>query len=77
MKEHKEVVQLLKSWEYKNQFASVNLMPGVVQLLKSWEYKNTVQKLKKSLMVVQLLKSWEYKNKEDSTNPADYSCTVT
>ena len=35
-----KVVQLLKSWEYKNilQFFQLGLV--VVQLLKSWEYKN-------------------------------------
>ena len=35
-----EVVQLLKSWEYKN-FSTVTVeIRNVVQLLKSWEYKN-------------------------------------
>ena len=35
-----QIVQLLKSWEYKN--SGVGLQRGdiVVQLLKSWEYKN-------------------------------------
>ena len=36
----KMVVQLLKSWEYKNmEYAYANGL-DVVQLLKSWEYKN-------------------------------------
>ena len=34
------VVQLLKSWEYKNVNFSGMLRNAVVQLLKSWEYKN-------------------------------------
>ena len=34
------VVQLLKSWEYKNLVAYLENVGGVVQLLKSWEYKN-------------------------------------
>ena len=34
------VVQLLKSWEYKNNGRIWNDTEIVVQLLKSWEYKN-------------------------------------
>ena len=56
------VVQLLKSWEYKNRFPFTNLDNFVVQLLKSWEYKNTQEHWKSERTVVQLLKSWEYKN---------------
>ena len=36
------VVQLLKSWEYKNATDLSLDEPRVVQLLKSWEYKNSV-----------------------------------
>ena len=36
------VVQLLKSWEYKNNQTKSHESPEVVQLLKSWEYKNRV-----------------------------------
>ena len=36
----KLVVQLLKSWEYKNMEWLHNRKKRVVQLLKSWEYKN-------------------------------------
>ena len=35
-----EVVQLLKSWEYKNLEIRPMSVDKVVQLLKSWEYKN-------------------------------------
>ena len=34
------VVQLLKSWEYKNVLLALLSIDLVVQLLKSWEYKN-------------------------------------
>ena len=34
------VVQLLKSWEYKNGDKIDKIFKTVVQLLKSWEYKN-------------------------------------
>ena len=34
------VVQLLKSWEYKNHHRNPKTIALVVQLLKSWEYKN-------------------------------------
>ena len=34
------VVQLLKSWEYKNLLTARKKLTKVVQLLKSWEYKN-------------------------------------
>ena len=37
------VVQLLKSWEYKNSCGVVLAICNVVQLLKSWEYKNTLK----------------------------------
>ena len=57
-----EVVQLLKSWEYKNQLEGLPFYRIVVQLLKSWEYKNFSFLLNNSIDVVQLLKSWEYKN---------------
>ena len=36
----KIVVQLLKSWEYKNRDTGAVDGFEVVQLLKSWEYKN-------------------------------------
>ena len=35
------VVQLLKSWEYKNGNVAIITSSIVVQLLKSWEYKNS------------------------------------
>ena len=35
-----DVVQLLKSWEYKNSQYNRTIIFDVVQLLKSWEYKN-------------------------------------
>ena len=56
------VVQLLKSWEYKNKEDSTNPSDYVVQLLKSWEYKNETIEPVYTPGVVQLLKSWEYKN---------------
>ena len=56
------VVQLLKSWEYKNDTYQYQRLVGVVQLLKSWEYKNASPYRLVSVRVVQLLKSWEYKN---------------
>ena len=56
------VVQLLKSWEYKNQYKGEDMTANVVQLLKSWEYKNRLAFWKDQPLVVQLLKSWEYKN---------------
>ena len=34
------VLQLLKSWEYKNISFWINPQYEVLQLLKSWEYKN-------------------------------------
>ena len=36
------VVQLLKSWEYKNGNVFNRNSVKVVQLLKSWEYKNNI-----------------------------------
>ena len=56
------VVQLLKSWEYKNSEETKEAFRGVVQLLKSWEYKNPELAQNNYELVVQLLKSWEYKN---------------
>ena len=38
----RRVVQLLKSWEYKNVLHWMVLHRLVVQLLKSWEYKNCI-----------------------------------
>ena len=56
------VVQLLKSWEYKNKIVGQDTYELVVQLLKSWEYKNKEARVSMRKIVVQLLKSWEYKN---------------
>ena len=56
------VVQLLKSWEYKNLWLRLVYHRHVVQLLKSWEYKNFSGIILFISSVVQLLKSWEYKN---------------
>ena len=56
------VVQLLKSWEYKNVSPIWAVQSTVVQLLKSWEYKNFLKYCLPRASVVQLLKSWEYKN---------------
>ena len=60
------VVQLLKSWEYKNKSQRPQRKNKVVQLLKSWEYKNSATLFYPSYQVVQLLKSWEYKNRDIS-----------
>ena len=57
-----QVVQLLKSWEYKNVCMTTKFPAKVVQLLKSWEYKNDKWLPELTQVVVQLLKSWEYKN---------------
>ena len=57
------IVQLLKSWEYKNLSDKQSEDNGVVQLLKSWEYKNRDNDVMSIPLVVQLLKSWEYKNR--------------
>ena len=56
------IVQLLKSWEYKNKASMIQLIALIVQLLKSWEYKNQYHGLNTYWQIVQLLKSWEYKN---------------
>ena len=65
MSDNQKVVQLLKSWEYKN-VAGFNVVSNdVVQLLKSWEYKNLISALIALASVVQLLKSWEYKNHQE------------
>ena len=60
------VVQLLKSWEYKNIEGPKDGEYRVVQLLKSWEYKNWQDVRWDYGSVVQLLKSWEYKNLKSS-----------
>ena len=40
MTEKEAVLQLLKSWEYKNGGDLARISYKVLQLLKSWEYKN-------------------------------------
>ena len=77
MKKKQKVVQLLKSWEYKNYLAGLDGLVSVVQLLKSWEYKNYLPNHIQLLEVVQLLKSWEYKNKYGVACGVGYGCTVT
>ena len=71
------VVQLLKSWEYKNLSDYLLRRLAVVQLLKSWEYKNTKKFSVFPEKVVQLLKSWEYKNPFDGALGNAICCTVT
>ena len=49
------VVQLLKSWEYKNKSNATVGEPGVVQLLKSWEYKNRIAVVKTLMLLYSYL----------------------
>ena len=70
------VLQLLKSWEYKNSGGGRMSKECVLQLLKSWEYKNFVKDRDSTAIVLQLLKSWEYKNSEIDT-PLNFGFTVT